>query len=183
MFAPYRLVYLGIATALLGGIIVVSAETGSKRQPAPAAGPLAPVSGPIAAPVDTVEKGNLAEVGARELLTASDYERAVAISKSKPVLIFKHSTECTISGAAYRRVAAWAKDKGQQAPGLFLVNVIERRPLSREIASRAKILHESPQAILFAGAKPVWSASHEAITGEAIDAALHAAASAPTKTD
>ena len=70
-----------------------------------------------------------------------------------------------------------------RSPGLFLVKVIERRPLSQEIAARAKIEHESPQAILFVGAKPVWSASHEAITGEAIDAALRDAASPPEAAD
>ena len=100
MFASYRLAYLAIATVIVGGIVVVSAETEPKRQPGSAAGPVAPVSEPIATPTNTVEKGNLAEVGARELLTAGDYERAVAISKSKPVLVFKHSTECEISGAS-----------------------------------------------------------------------------------
>ncbi len=186
MLAPYRLAYLSVTSVLIGGLAIVAAET----EPKPADNPGAAASA-VAPNADDAansssygrEEGNLSEVGARELLTMSDYQRAVNISKGKPVLIFKHSTECEVSGAAYRRVAAWIKEKGKDAPALFLVKVIERRPVSQEIAVRSQVKHESPQAILFVDAKPVWNTSHEAITGDAIDAALHETASQPKETD
>ena len=184
MFTPYRLTYLAVATVLIGAAVTLNdPEAGPKRvESGPVALEAAASAAPETSSPEGHEKGNLSEVGARELLSVTDYERAVTISKGKPVLVFKHSTECPISGAAYRRVAAWAKDKGKAAPGIFLVKVIEQQPVSQEIAARAKIQHESPQVILFVDAKPVWSASHEGITGEAIDAALLAAASRPKET-
>jgi bacillithiol system protein YtxJ len=132
------------------------------------------LTAPTQAPNDGTEKGNLKEVGAREILTIADYERAVAMSKEQPVLIFKHSTECPVSGGAYRRVSAWLNEAGSKAPATFLVKVIERKPVSQAIAARSGIVHESPQSLLFQHGKPVWDADHEAITGEAIRAALAA---------
>jgi len=175
VFTSYRLKYLVVVVVVAvmsGAAAIAAAARDAQTESAPAAN----------APSD-YEKGNLSEAGARELMTISDYTRAVAISKSKPVLVFKHSTECEVSAAAYRRVAAWAKAKGRQAPGLFLVKVIERRPLSQEIAALTEITHESPQAILFADGKPVWNASHEAVTGDAIDTALLSVAKSAKETN
>jgi len=171
VFTRYRLAYFAGAVVLMGGAVIATAVSQTQTTPAADTSQLPDTSVSTSTP-EGYEKGNLSEAGARELMTVSDYERAVAISKAKPVLVFKHSTECEISGAAYRRVAAWVKQKETGAPALFLVKVIERRPISQEIAARSEVKHESPQAILFVDAKPVWNASHEAITGEAIDAAL-----------
>jgi bacillithiol system protein YtxJ len=124
------------------------------------------------------EPGNLSEVGAHEILTKSEYDRAVTLSKTKPMLLFKHSTQCEHSGAAYRRLAAWLRAKGGAAPVVYLVKVIEQKPVSQYIAEKSGITHESPQAIVFSDGKPVWNADHEAITGDAIDAALKALPSA-----
>jgi bacillithiol system protein YtxJ len=49
-----------------------------------------------------------------------------------------------------------------------LVDVIGQRPLSREIAGRLSIAHESPQAILLRSGTPVWHASHFGVTAEAM---------------
>ena len=118
------------------------------------------------------ERGNLREKGAKELLTDANFDAALAASADQPVLIFKHSTECEISGGAYRRIAKWLDEKGEDAPPLYLVKVIERRPVSQKIAGMLKVKHESPQLILMAGKKPVWDASHDAIDAAAIEKAL-----------
>ena len=118
------------------------------------------------------EKGNLQEKGAKELLTDANFDAALAASAERPVLIFKHSTECGISGGAYRRIAKWLDEKGEDAPPLYLVKVIERRPVSQKIAGMLKVKHESPQLILLENKKPVWDTSHEAIDANAIENAL-----------
>jgi bacillithiol system protein YtxJ len=51
---------------------------------------------------------------------------------------------------------------------VYLVDVIAGRPLSRAIAARLDITHESPQAILLRSGTPVWHASHDGVTAEAI---------------
>jgi bacillithiol system protein YtxJ len=51
---------------------------------------------------------------------------------------------------------------------VYWVDVIGGRPLSRALADRLGIVHESPQAILLRGGTPVWHASHFAVTAEAM---------------
>jgi bacillithiol system protein YtxJ len=183
VFAPYRIVYLGIACGLAGAVVLVSAALEPEEKAPKLSIGLRSVqeakdkqAAPVSAPNDGTEKGNLKEAGAREIFSVADYERAVALSRTRPVLIFKHSTECTVSGGAYRRLSEWLKREGRAAPPVFVVKVIERRPVSQEIASRVRVEHESPQVILLDRAKPVWNADHEAITGESVGAALAALA-------
>ena len=56
---------------------------------------------------------------------------------------------------------------------VYLVDVIAQRPLSREIAARLGIRHESPQAILFRQGAAAWHASHDAVTAEALARIIH----------
>ena len=55
-------------------------------------------------------------------------------------------------------------------------DVVEQRELSRMAAARTGIVHESPQAIRLVRGRPLWNASHGAITY----ASLTEACSAPT---
>jgi bacillithiol system protein YtxJ len=49
--------------------------------------------------------------------------------------------------------------------------VLADRAVARSIAERCGVRHESPQAILFEAGRPVWHASHGAITLGALHAA------------
>ncbi len=51
---------------------------------------------------------------------------------------------------------------------VYWVDVKGQRPLSREIAGRLGITHESPQAILLRRGTPVWHDSHSGVTAAAI---------------
>lgn len=106
----------------------------------------------------------------------ADLERLLAEEPSRPVLIFKHSTTCPISAAAYRRFqdAVAAGDLVGVQP--ILVRVIEERPLSQAIAKRWAVPHASPQALLVRGPHVVWQASHERITREALAMAARSVA-------
>lgn len=118
------------------------------------------------------QKGNLKEHGAKELLSNRNFESALKASTESPVLIFKHSTQCPVSAGAYSRLGAWLDKQGKNAPPVFLVKVIERRPVSKEIEANQKIKHESPQILLIKDKKTVWHTSHEKIDAHAIEKAL-----------
>ena len=90
------------------------------------------------------------------------------------MLIFKHSTSCPTSAAAYNRFMKYAAEKGEALPRTYLVKVIESRPVSNAIAARLGVTHQSPQIILVKDEKALWSASHYGIHGQAIDDALAA---------
>jgi bacillithiol system protein YtxJ len=58
---------------------------------------------------------------------------------------------------------------------VYLVDVIGQRPLSREIAARLAITHESPQVLLFRNGGVAWHASHYDVTAESLAAQVRVA--------
>jgi bacillithiol system protein YtxJ len=96
------------------------------------------------------------------------FDRALATHPR--VLLFKHSPTCPISADARDAYEAFRANL-PDAPTLF-VDVVADRPVARGIAERCGVRHESPQAILFELGQPVWHASHDAITVDALHAAF-----------
>lgn len=89
-------------------------------------------------------------------------------SRDRPLFIFKHSTACPISAAAYREVANYLQQRGADDPDVYLVKVIEERPVSNQIADLLQLPHKSPQIILVHDGRVLWSASHYGISSEAM---------------
>lgn len=100
----------------------------------------------------------------RQLLTESDFDAVLARSREVDVLLFKHSTRCPISSAAFEEVAAYRNRRTGGVPEIAMVRVIEERPVSQAIAHRLSVRHESPQVILLRGGQPAGDLSHGAIT-------------------
>jgi bacillithiol system protein YtxJ len=111
-----------------------------------------------------------AEIMFLELQRDQDLEQLLERSKSDPVLIFKHSTQCSISSEACEEFTRFANSAGDLACAVVLV--IENRELSNTIASRLAIRHESPQVIVVKDGRSVWNASHWFITAESLGEAL-----------
>lgn len=107
-----------------------------------------------------------------EIMNEEDWKLVRDESKKKPVFVFKHSTECPISAGAAYRTNVWLKKAHKDAPKIYFVKVIERRPVSQKIEAEVEVKHESPQLLLLKDGKSVWNTSHEAITSEAIDGAV-----------
>jgi bacillithiol system protein YtxJ len=100
-----------------------------------------------------------------KIADADALEQALERSNNGPVVLFKHSTTCPISSAAYEQMSKVTSD-------VALVVVQRARDISNEIASRTGIRHESPQAIVLRNGQAVWSASHFDITAKAVEQAL-----------
>ncbi|HYR87351.1 MAG TPA: bacillithiol system redox-active protein YtxJ [Terriglobia bacterium] len=111
-----------------------------------------------------------------ELRQTKDLEQLLDGSKTDPVLIFKHSTQCPISGAAYEEFERFVQTAGEVPCGLVLV--IENRDVSDAVAARLGVPHESPQAIVVMDGQPAWTASHWSITEDSLSEALRDAKSA-----
>jgi bacillithiol system protein YtxJ len=106
-----------------------------------------------------------------EITTPEDWNRLIAESHDHALFVFKHSTTCPISFAAHHRVTAhWNGRTG--LPPIYLVKVIESRPLSNAIAAETGVTHQSPQLLLVREGKAAWNASHGNITADAIDGTL-----------
>ena len=94
---------------------------------------------------ETRESGNL-KIMVVQLRKERDLEQLLERSKTNPVLIFKHSTQCPISSHAYDEFTEFAEAAEDLTCGLVLV--IEDRNVSDTIAERLDVRHESPQAIV-----------------------------------
>lgn len=99
------------------------------------------------------------------LNTLEQLDEIAAQSKQEPVLIFKHSTRCSISDMAKGRLD---RSNGFQAKSYYL-DLIAHRDISNEIAVRFKVHHESPQIILLHQGACVFDESHNGIMTEEIE--------------
>ncbi|MBF4491381.1 MULTISPECIES: bacillithiol system redox-active protein YtxJ [unclassified Flavobacterium] len=88
------------------------------------------------------------------------------ISNEKPVVIFKHSTRCSISRMALKQFER-EFDLNNVVDAYFL-DLIAHRDISNEIADRFNVYHESPQLILIKNGKAVYNVSHSDIDAEAL---------------
>ena len=80
------------------------------------------------------------------------------------VVLFLHDPACPISRAAHREMARLGGD-------VPLVDVRYTHDVSRTIAARTGIRHESPQVIVLRDGQAIWSASHYDITTHGVSAA------------
>lgn len=81
-------------------------------------------------------------------------------SAQHPVVIFKHSTKCSISKMALDRLErAWNE---QEMAGVkpYYLDLLSYRNISNLIADMFGIQHESPQVIVVSNGKPVLDLSH-----------------------
>ena len=87
-------------------------------------------------------------------------------------LVFKHSTRCPVSSAAWRELAAFRKAHPEAV--VYVVHVGEQRGPSNGDAAQTGVRHESPQAILLENGRVAWHDSHEGITSDALEGLLPA---------
>lgn len=101
-----------------------------------------------------------------ELTDIAQLMEIEAISNVKPVVIFKHSTRCSISRMALKQFER-EFDLNETVDAYFL-DLIAHRDISNEIASRFNVYHESPQLILIKNSKAVYDVSHSDIDAVAL---------------
>lgn len=100
-----------------------------------------------------------------------ELEAAITESLDRPVLLFKHSRTCGISCEALDELHAHV-GRSDGGASYKLITVQSHRRVSDEAATRFGIRHETPQAILLRGGRPVWNASHFRITACQLDKVL-----------
>lgn len=83
-------------------------------------------------------------------------------SHEKPVIIFKHSTRCSISRMALKQFEKEFILTEEEVTTYFL-DLLSYREISNEIASRFQVLHQSPQLILLKKGIAVYHVSHSDI--------------------
>jgi len=94
------------------------------------------------------------------LTDIAQLDRVVEDSTRKPVLLFKHSTRCSISDMAKARLDRSTLSDTIDA---YYLDLIAYRPISQAIAERFHVHHESPQILLIHHGECILDASHNGI--------------------
>jgi bacillithiol system protein YtxJ len=106
-----------------------------------------------------------------KLTTPEQLDELIDRSHEIPVVLFKHSTNCSISAMAIRRFEdRWKADEAQAVP--VYLDLLAHRPVSNLIADKTGVRHQSPQAILLKNGEPVYTASHGSIDADEIQSLL-----------
>ena len=83
------------------------------------------------------------------------------LSITKPQLIFKHSTRCSISSMAKSRL-----ERGTTPENIdfYYLDLIKYRDISQKVAEYFDVSHESPQILLIKNGECIYDESHSGIS-------------------
>jgi bacillithiol system protein YtxJ len=79
----------------------------------------------------------------------------------KGILLFKHSTRCSISSMALNRLERSLKVSDTLL--IYLLDLLDYRSVSQHIAERYHVEHQSPQVLLIKNGACIYNASHSDI--------------------
>ena len=95
-----------------------------------------------------------------DLCDSDGLKNAINCSYDNMVIIFKHSTRCSISKMALYRVEGFNSEKINE---YYYLDLINYRNVSDEISEKFNLEHQSPQVLLIRNGKLIHHASHNAI--------------------
>jgi bacillithiol system protein YtxJ len=105
------------------------------------------------------------------LVKLSQLAEIKAASQSQAVLIFKHSTRCSISTTAWTRLQRQWTALLEGIP-VYYLDLLNHRDISGQIETEFSVVHQSPQALLIDKGICTFHASHLDISISEIE--LHA---------
>lgn len=103
----------------------------------------------------------------RQLTDLGQLNEIVDLSNEKAVLIFKHSTRCSISRFALKQFENEFDLEEKITP--YFLDLLNHRDVSNEIANRFDVFHQSPQILLIKNGKAIFSTSHDDIDAKFLE--------------
>jgi bacillithiol system protein YtxJ len=98
-----------------------------------------------------------------QIASMDDLDEAELESHNRTIAIFKHSVSCGASAHAKHRMED-GFDLDPERCRLYYLDLLSYRDISTEIARRYDVQHQSPQMIVIQNGKPVFDASHHAVS-------------------
>ncbi len=89
-------------------------------------------------------------------------------SEMHPVLIFKHSTRCSISSAVLNRLERNWKQEEMASVKVYYLDLISYRNISNRITDFFNVEHQSPQVMIVRNGLPIYVRSHYEISFDGI---------------
>ncbi len=100
-----------------------------------------------------------------QLTSEDQLSDLISKSETKPQVIFKHSTRCSISSVAMQRLQ---KAKQPSEVDFYFLDLIAYRSLSNLVAQKFDVQHESPQVLVIRNGQCVYDESHLGISMDEI---------------
>lgn len=110
------------------------------------------------------EQKNTSNVTWNQLTDLGELNEIITISEEKPVVIFKHSTRCSISRMALKQFENQYDAQENIVP--YFLDLLKHRDISNEIAIQFNVQHQSPQILVIKDGKSVYNASHSDIDAD-----------------
>jgi bacillithiol system protein YtxJ len=98
-----------------------------------------------------------------QLDSLSRWEELLEASNNQPILVFKHSTRCSISVMALDRINRNWQPEMEKHLSIWYLDLLNFREISNRIASDTGVEHQSPQLLLLKGGQCIKAESHQAI--------------------
>jgi bacillithiol system protein YtxJ len=96
-----------------------------------------------------------------DLTDLGQLNQIIQASTEKPVVVFKHSTRCSVSRMALKQFEN--EFNLMDEVDTYFLDLISYRDVSNEIANRFQVVHQSPQLVLIKDGKSIYDASHSEI--------------------
>ena len=94
------------------------------------------------------------------LTEEAQLENIIEESNRQPVVIFKHSTRCSISSMAKNRLE---RDTPPEKIKFYYLDLLRYRSVSTKIAEMFQVWHESPQVLVIKNGQCIYDESHNGI--------------------
>jgi bacillithiol system protein YtxJ len=95
-----------------------------------------------------------------KLNSAEQLQALQTESVTTPVIIFKHSTGCSISRMVLDRLERNWKEEDLNGAKPYFLDLLSYRAISNQIADVFDVKHESPQVLIVREGKAVYHTSH-----------------------
>ena len=113
------------------------------------------------------EENQSSKIEWRQLTDLGQLNEIIDLSNEKAVLIFKHSTRCSISRFALKQFENEFDLEEKITP--YFLDLLNHRDVSNEIANRFDVFHQSPQILLIKNGKAIFSTSHDDIDAKFLE--------------
>ena len=102
-----------------------------------------------------------------KLETAEALNEMIHQSFESPLIVYKHSSRCSISTLALSRLHS-----DNYEVELYFLDIISFRKISNQIENRFKVIHQSPQLLIIHKGECVFNTSHLGISASVVEKQL-----------
>jgi bacillithiol system protein YtxJ len=108
----------------------------------------------------------------KHLNSLTDLDEAITSSNHSLVILFKHSTRCSISLMAQKMlVMGW--DESLDGVEAYHLDLLNHRDVSAAIADKLNITHQSPQLLVLKKGEVIEVANHSDISADIVKKQLN----------